>query len=285
MRPVAYDSGIRYDDVNLRWGDPSYLLEPGDPGWVYDPNSASQPTTTHNHKPRKKHMPKSDYIKRRDAEFAAQLLQFKNNVAPCAATLGLTTAQIDAQADDADYYNYVFTVQDICSQCAQQWSAWKEAMREGGGGAGTPPATPALPPAVTAVAPGIEGRFRKLVQIIKKHPAYNTAMGEVLGIEGPAQSGPDFAEIKPQISLELVGGQVVVRWSWLGFRDFLDMIEIQVDRGQGWQLLAYDTTAPSYTDTAPLPATAAVWKYRAIYRVGDQRVGQWSDEVSITVAA
>ena len=30
-------------------------------------------------------------------------------------------------------------------------------------------------------------------------------------------------------------------------------------------------------------ATAAKWKYRAIYRVADARVGVWSDEVSITV--
>ena len=36
-------------------------------------------------------------------------------------------------------------------------------------------------------------------------------------------------------------------------------------------------------DTTPLPATAAKWKYRAIYRVADARVGVWSDEVSITV--
>ena len=45
--------------------------------------------------------------------------------------------------------------------------------------------------------------------------------------------------------------------------------------GHGFNLLSYDT--------APLPATAAKWKYRAINRVADARVGQWSDEVSITV--
>ena len=42
---------------------------------------------------------------------------------------------------------------------------------------------------------------------------------------------------------------------------------------------------PGYTDSTPFPATAALWKYKAIFRAGDQRVGQWSDEVSITVAA
>ena len=34
MRPVTWNSGVRYGDKNLRWGSPfSYLLEPGDPGY------------------------------------------------------------------------------------------------------------------------------------------------------------------------------------------------------------------------------------------------------------
>ncbi len=62
------------------------------------------------------------------------------------------------------------------------------------------------------------------------------------------------------------------------------MIELTVDRGSGFAPLAYDTT-PDNTGTTPFPATAQKWTDKAIYRVGDQRVGQWSDEVSITVSA
>jgi hypothetical protein len=40
MKPVTWDSGVRWDDPNLRWGNPSYLLEPGDPGYV---NTAPAP--------------------------------------------------------------------------------------------------------------------------------------------------------------------------------------------------------------------------------------------------
>ena len=36
-------------------------------------------------------------------------------------------------------------------------------------------------------------------------------------------------------------------------------------------------------DTEPFAATPTKWTYRAIYRVGDQRVGQWSKSVSIAV--
>jgi hypothetical protein len=41
-----------------------------------------------------------------------------------------------------------------------------------------------------------------------------------------------------------------------------------------------------YTDTAAMPPVgqSALWKYKGIYLQADQRVGQWSDVVSIPVA-
>jgi len=88
------------------------------------------------------------------------------------------------------------------------------------------------------------------------------------------------------LKLELSGGGVMIRWGWQRYSQFLDTCELQVDRGAGagWQVLAFDTT-PNYLDTQPLPAPAARWKYRAIYRIGDQRAGQWSNEVSLPVGA
>jgi len=43
MKIVTWDSGFRFDDPNLYWGNPSYLLEPGDPGYV-DPNPLASAT-------------------------------------------------------------------------------------------------------------------------------------------------------------------------------------------------------------------------------------------------
>lgn len=34
MRVLRWDDGTRFDDPNAYWGDPSYVLEPGDPGYV-----------------------------------------------------------------------------------------------------------------------------------------------------------------------------------------------------------------------------------------------------------
>lgn len=43
---------------------------------------------------------------------------------------------------------------------------------------------------------------------------------------------------------------------------------------------------PNYPDTTALPSAgqSALWKYKAIYRLHDEQVGQWSDVISTTVA-
>jgi hypothetical protein len=273
-----------WDDGNLFFGPDGlgYAREPGDPGFIPYLPPAPSPVSTPTQTRKRTKMAKSDYIKNRDAEFSNQLTTFKLNIGAYSTLLALTPAQITAQAADADYFAYTVACQEICAQCAQQWTAWRDLIREGG----TPPVSgmPAgavFPTVVTAVPPGIEARFRALVKQIKAHPAYNSGIGEALGIEGSVHTGPDFSILKPQLSLELSGGLVLIRWSWLGYSAYLDMVEILVDRGigQGFVTLCQDTT-PDYLDTTPAPATPAKWTYKAIFRVGDQRVGQWSDEVS-----
>ncbi|MDQ6631097.1 MAG: hypothetical protein M3Y82_04985, partial [Verrucomicrobiota bacterium] len=120
-----------------------------------------------------------------------------------------------------------------------------------------------------------------LIARIKRHPNYTEAMGEDLGIIG-AQQTMDLNSMKPQLNIELQAGKPVVRW----MKQSMDSLEIWVDRndGKGFIFLAIDTV-PDYPDTAPLPAPgqSAIWKYKAIYRLNDEPVGQWSDVVSIAV--
>jgi hypothetical protein len=230
-------------------------------------------------------MAKSDYINQNDDGFAAQLQAFKNAIGAYSAALGVTAAQVTAQAADADYFTYVLACRDIIRNANGQWSGWKTLLRAGGdlppSGA---PVAPVLPAAVPAVAPGVEVRFRALVKQIKGSASYNEATGAALGIEGAQQTGPDLTTVKPDIDAIISGTHVDIPWGWGGYAAFLDMIEIVVDRSdsKGEVLLAYDTT-PNYTDTTPFPATPTKWTYRAIYRVGDSRVGQWSKPVSVTV--
>jgi hypothetical protein len=105
-------------------------------------------------------------------------------------------------------------------------------------------------------------------------------MGVDLSILSVAEERPDFLPLRS----DLTAAGVQLGWGWQGFGRFLDQCEIQVDRadGRGWTILTFDTT-PGCLDTHPFPAALTRWKYRAIYRVDDSPVGQWSSEVSINV--
>jgi hypothetical protein len=230
-----------------------------------------------------KPMPKSSSINPGDDAFGIQLQNFKNAIGGYATTLGLSAATVTAQGDDADYFSGTLQCQQTMVAGSRQWTAWKDLMRYGGD---TPPSGAPVAPALSippgSSAPGIESRFRALVKQIKAHPAYNSAIGQALGIEGAEQTAPDLTTIQPDISAAINGSNVEVNWGWGGYSSFLDQLELEVDRGQGFVLLAIDTT-PGYTDTQPLPAAPTKWTYRAIYRVGDSRVGQWSKPISVTV--
>src|ERR1019366_3678162 len=115
-----------------------------------------------------------------------------------------------------------------------QWTGWKNLER----GGGVPPASgapvlPTLPTAVPAVAPGIEARFRALVQQNKSNANYNDTIGLALGIEGAQQAGPDLTTIQPVIDALIFGNHVNIKWGWGGNSAFLDICELQVDRGDG----------------------------------------------------
>ena len=232
-------------------------------------------------------MAKSDYIKQNDDSFNAQLQTFKGGIGTYSAVIGVTAAQITAQAADAAYFDYTLQCMDIMANGSLQWTGWKNLTRSGG----TPPASgapvaPVFPTMVPAVAPGIEARFRALVQSIKTNAGYNATIGLALGIEGAQQTGPDLTTIQPVIDAMISGNHVNVKWGWGGNSAFLDICELQVDRGdgKGFVLLAFDTT-PGYTDTQPFPAAPVTWTYRAIYRVDDAQVGVWSQPASVTVPA
>ncbi len=293
MKPLFYDmlnpiTGLPFtwDDENLFFdanGDGMYL-EPGDPGFVPYPGF---PLHTPTQKPKRNRMPRQDYMPKDDNGKASLFVLFRDNIGGFLATLGVapTDAEIIQQAADATRFRAIV---DFCANmqnAAQGWTAGKNYERDGGDTAPPGQVVPELPAGFpAAVAPGIVRRFRELVKRIKAIKACTPAIRQALGIEGTEQSGPDMATLQAILTLSIIGNAVLIAWGWQGFAAFLDMIEIQVDRGdgKGWTFLAMDTT-PDYTDTTPFPATPTKWKYRAIFRVGDAQVGVWSNTVEITV--
>jgi hypothetical protein len=227
-------------------------------------------------------MAKKAYINQNDLAFGLQLNTFKTNIGSYPA-VGLSAAQIADQGADSDYFNYLVQCQSIMQNDAKAATTWRNAIR-GGDSSATPPAATMLPPAVAPVKPGVEGRFRALVQQVKTSPAYNETIGNVLGVEGIAASGPDLTTLTPVITATVTASGVIIGWNFAGNSAYLDALELQVDRndGKGFVTITTDPT-PGYTDTTPFPAAPAKWTYRAIFRLNDERVGQWSASVSAMV--
>ena len=261
-----------------RYGDPAVRY---DSGWVYPTEAEilaakTQPTL-------KGPMRRQTYFPPRTADQIPWLDNFGGKAAGYQAGLTLPAADVTAAVASCKFLVYVL-------------SQWLPAARALGPAAtsavdllfnGTGPdpvalptfTAPALPAGVAPVPPGALNRIFNLVQIIKKSTGYTETIGNDLDIIG-SEDTTDPSTMKPVLKLTLDAGRPNVGWKKQG----MDGIEIEVDRGSGFVFLAIDTI-PGYLDTAPLPAagTSAVWKYRAIYRLNDERVGQWSDIASIGV--
>lgn len=126
----------------------------------------------------------------------------------------------------------------------------------------------------------IKDTLRPFIQNkIKASDSYTVAIGKAMGIveETPAV---DPAAMKPVIKALPDAGAIDIIWK----KGQADAIRIEVDRNdtRGFVLVGIDTQ-PDYRDTSPLPVAPTVWKYRAIYIIKDEIVGQWSDTVQITV--
>ena len=88
--------------------------------------------------------------------------------------------------------------------------------------------------------------------------------------------------MQPDLNVRMNGGQPELDW----LKQNMEALELEVDRGAGPQLLTI-VTSGSVIDphSLPAPGQSAVWTYRAIYRLNNQRVGLWSDPVQIAVKA
>lgn len=229
-------------------------------------------------------MAKAYYLPTDDAGKASWLSSLANKLPTYQVALGLSAADVAGTQADAVYFVYVLQAQSEVAAHSQQWTSYKNAARSGTGPSlGAVPVPPAAVTAPPAVAPGIFPRATALVNRIKVSPGYTESIGMALGIIG-VDPNIDVTTMKPVLTADLIAGQVVVGWTKQG----MDGVEIHVDRGdgKGFVFLAIDTV-PDYNDTATLPPAgqSALWKYMAIYRLADERVGKWSDVVSIAVAA
>jgi hypothetical protein len=192
--------------------------------------------------------------------------------------------ETDTQDGDA-YFAYWLNVVKEVTDYKEKVTAFKNELRDGVAPGATgmiAPVAPVFAAAPTAVQPGIFPRSISIGNRIKKHNDYVMSDGQDMDLEGANAPTPDLINSQPLISIVLMAGQPLIKWTKAGFNG----LYIMVDRGTGagFQFLALDSE-PDYLDTFTLPATATEWKYKAIYIFHDDKVAMWSNEVSINVKA
>lgn len=230
---------------------------------------------------------KKYFLPRGEADKLSWLKNFANKLGIYATKYGITAAEVADMQNSAAFYDYWLNYSLQNGEYNKKLTKYRAELREGiepGATASVAPVPPTFAAAPTSVAPGIFVRASSLAVIIKKRAAYTQADGEDLGIEGAEDSSSAAkieAETKPVISVRLIqGGKPEIVWTKSGF----DGIDIYVDRGNGQFVFLASDSYPNNTDNAPLPATgAALWKYKAIYRLDDEPIGSYSDIISIAV--
>jgi hypothetical protein len=233
-------------------------------------------------------MKRQRYFPRKVAQQIIWLENFRTKLASYAVALGLTTDQVNAAIADARWLVYLLLQ---WQPAVKAWAlATTDAVDLAESGDGTalmalPVFTAPTPPTgVVPVNTGALDRIFALVNTINQSSGYNDTIGSDLGTIGAEDTGPDMNVLQPVFKVTLRSGQPFLDWDWGGNSAFLDMAELEVNRGSGFTLLANDTT-PGYLDTFPTPATPTKWIYRMRYRVDDHPVGVWSAEMSVVVGA
>lgn len=125
--------------------------------------------------------------------------------------------------------------------------------------------------------------LRAIANIIKANPAYTDGIGSSLGILLTADAGIDTTTYKPDITLVLGHGFVIVKFTKKGVEGV--NVYSRLQGAQNWTYLSRDTHSP-YDDhrmlaTAGVPETR---EYMVVGVINDIEIGVPSDIASITFA-
>jgi hypothetical protein len=223
------------------------------------------------------------YLEATDEKLAIQMTNFGSKIGGYATIFALTPAEVSSIQADAAFFSWSVGSWKRIDTYKQNWTSFKTILKKGEANVtvNTVPVAPVLETAPAVVAPGIVSRFTTVVNRIKAHQAYTTAIGANLGIEGSLTAKPNADVAQPTLKAVMRGGKVNLIWRKAGFSG----IVIEKDSGAGFVVIDKDFS-PDFIDNSPMPAAgeSTVWKYRASYLLGDEKVGLMSDIVSISVA-
>ena len=223
-----------------------------------------------------------NYLEKNDEKFAIQFANFGSKIDLYKTTFGLTDEEVASIQKDATFNQWAVTNFKKVDTYKRNWTSFKNILRKGESNvtSNTFPEAPILDAVPELVAPGVTFRFTTMVNRIKAHQNYTTAIGQNLGIELSVSQRIDLDTAQPTLKVVLRGGKVNLDWK----KGKFDGIVIEKDSGSGFIVLDKDLH-PNFIDNSPMPSSgqSAVWRYRAMYLFSDGMVGIWSDIVTTTV--
>ena len=256
MKPITWGSGLRFGDKNLRWGNPSYMLEPGDPGYVAPPPPPLPLKAKHH-----KHAMHQDPIPQSYKNLRDWLtLQQTELTAALATTIGMTAAERTT---------YLATVTTLLTPVTSIVALMDQLEQE----------TADFHPLRETLLPSIRAAMKRA----KTSPTCTPAIQLELDWVGDVQN-TDPNTARPTLTAEAQRGRVKIDGRKPGF----EAVNIY-SRKKGdvqWKLIAVRKRKFPYFDEAPLttPNQPEVREYMAIGVVNDEEVGQPSEIIEVVYA-
>ena len=255
MKIIRFDSGVRLDAPNLRWGDPSYILQPGDPGYVA---TGPAPSPTH---PQTRNTMNTDYIPQSYKNLRDWLtLQQTGLTAPLATTNGMTVNE------RTDYLAAVGTLLPKATAIVNLMEQLDQLTAD-------------FPMVSEAQLPLIRAAIKRA----KTSAGCTPAVQEQLDwVAASPTVNPDTA--RPSITVEAQRARVKIDGRKPGF----EAVNIYC-RKKGdvqWRLIAVRKRKFPYYDEAPLAVAGQpeVREYMAIGVIADEEVGQPSEIKEVVYA-
>ena len=206
-------------------------------------------------------MAKTDWLSPRDGEFLTWLKHGKDVLPTYKVALGLTDADVAALTADTAALEAKLNALGTADAAYAQAATDKTATRK-----------------------AVEARARALVRRIKTAPGYTEAIGAQLKVLG-SDDATDLSSAKPTLTAAAQPHGVVELAFNKSKSDGVNLYS-QREGEPGYAFLARDTQSP-YVDNRPLAATGKpeTRKYKAVYVLGDDETGQFSDEVTVVAQA
>ena len=203
-------------------------------------------------------MAKQDCIPKKDGDFLSLLKHLRDKTPAQKAALNISDADIATLAADATLLEGKLGVFNDADAVYSQASTAKQNTRA-----------------------AVEGRTRAIIRRLKSASGYTDDIGQLLKIIGSDDS-TDLTTAKPILTATPRAHGIE-----LGFnKSKSDGVNIysKRDGDADFVFLANDTIAP-YVDNRPLLVAGKpeVRRYRAIYLLNDDEIGNYSDEVVATV--